>query len=146
MHYTNLPTSSSQSNSRASQTLRELVFEREENAKIGSHGGGNKLALNKPTCLYEIPGGSVVKVAKMRKRLSTSRATPQAQDESWLDLEHAATVELTSEDKIFQSNLRYRSNLGRGGVPLNRDPRRFGYFSISLKTSAAFRWFSKKKK
>jgi hypothetical protein len=38
----------------------------------------------------------------MRKRLVTqTSATVQTQAESWLDLEHAATVEVTSEDKDF---------------------------------------------
>src|SRR5437899_1801017 len=38
----------------------------------------------------------------MRKRLfNTTPATFQARDEGWLDLEHAATVEVTSEDKNF---------------------------------------------
>jgi len=38
----------------------------------------------------------------MRKRLVTpSTATVQARGEGWLDLEHAATVEVTSEDKDF---------------------------------------------
>src|SRR6266481_9812808 len=38
----------------------------------------------------------------MRKRLVTpTPATVQAQRESWLDLERAATVEVTSEDKDF---------------------------------------------
>ena len=38
----------------------------------------------------------------MRKRIVTpSRATVQMRSEGWLDLEHAATVEVTSEDKDF---------------------------------------------
>ena len=37
----------------------------------------------------------------MRKRLITTSATVQARGEGWLDLEHAATVEVTSEDKDF---------------------------------------------
>jgi hypothetical protein len=38
----------------------------------------------------------------MRKRLvNTTPATVQARGEGWLDLEHAATVEVTSEDKDF---------------------------------------------
>jgi hypothetical protein len=38
----------------------------------------------------------------MRKRLVTpAPAIRQAQSEGWLDLEHAATVEVTSEDKGF---------------------------------------------
>jgi hypothetical protein len=38
----------------------------------------------------------------MRKRLvNTTSATVQARGEGWLDLEHAATVEVTSEDKDF---------------------------------------------
>jgi hypothetical protein len=38
----------------------------------------------------------------MRKRIVTpSRATVQTGGEGWLDLEHAATVEVTSEDKDF---------------------------------------------
>ena len=37
----------------------------------------------------------------MRKCLVTSPATVQEQGEKWLDLEHAATVEVTSEDKKF---------------------------------------------
>ena len=38
----------------------------------------------------------------MRKRFVTaSTATVQARGEGWLDLEHAATVEVTSEDKDF---------------------------------------------
>ena len=38
----------------------------------------------------------------MRKRIVTpSRATVQTRSEGWLDLEHAATVEVTSEDKDF---------------------------------------------
>ena len=38
----------------------------------------------------------------MRKRLVTSSGvTVQARSEGWLDLEHAATVEVTSEDKDF---------------------------------------------
>src|SRR6266498_3055464 len=38
----------------------------------------------------------------MRKRIVTpTPATVQARGEGWLDLEHAATVEVTSEDKDF---------------------------------------------
>ena len=37
----------------------------------------------------------------MRKRLVTSSATVLGQDEIWLDLEHTATVEVTSENKDF---------------------------------------------
>ena len=37
----------------------------------------------------------------MRKRLVTSSATVQGHDERWLDLEHTATVEVTSENKDF---------------------------------------------
>src|SRR2546425_8138634 len=38
----------------------------------------------------------------MRKRLiARTPATVQARDEPWLNLEHAATVEVTSEDKDF---------------------------------------------
>ena len=37
----------------------------------------------------------------MRKRLVTSRATVQGRAERWLDLEHTATVEVTSEDKYL---------------------------------------------
>src|SRR6266571_3171493 len=37
----------------------------------------------------------------MRKRLVTTPAPVQARCEGWLDLEHAATVEVTSEDKDF---------------------------------------------
>ena len=38
----------------------------------------------------------------MRKRFVTpTPATLQARGEGWLDLEHAATVEVTSEDKDF---------------------------------------------
>ncbi len=37
----------------------------------------------------------------MRKRLVTIPATVQGQEQDWLDLEHAATVEVTSEDKDF---------------------------------------------
>ena len=38
----------------------------------------------------------------MRKRLiARTPATVQARDEPWLDLEHAATVEVLSEDKDF---------------------------------------------
>lgn len=37
----------------------------------------------------------------MRKRLVTSSATVLGQDEMWLDLEHTATVEVTSENKDF---------------------------------------------
>jgi hypothetical protein len=37
----------------------------------------------------------------MRKRPFTTPATVQAQGQRWLDLEHAATVEVTSEDKDF---------------------------------------------
>ena len=37
----------------------------------------------------------------MRKRLVTTPVTVQGQGERWLDLEHAATVEVTSENKDF---------------------------------------------
>lgn len=37
----------------------------------------------------------------MRKRLVTSSATVLGQDEMWLDIEHTATVEVTSENKDF---------------------------------------------
>jgi hypothetical protein len=37
----------------------------------------------------------------MRKRIVTSTPTTAHQQEDWLDLEHAATVEVTSEDKDF---------------------------------------------
>jgi hypothetical protein len=38
----------------------------------------------------------------MRKRLMTPTLEPvRSQDENWLDLEHAAVVEVTSEEKDF---------------------------------------------
>ena len=37
----------------------------------------------------------------MRKRLFTTPETVQDQSETWLGLEHAATVEVTSKDKDF---------------------------------------------
>jgi hypothetical protein len=37
----------------------------------------------------------------MRQQLVTIPATVPAQEQRWLDLEHAATVEVTSEDKDF---------------------------------------------
>lgn len=37
----------------------------------------------------------------MRKRFVKSPAAVKEQNERWLDLEHAATVEVTSEDKAF---------------------------------------------
>jgi hypothetical protein len=37
----------------------------------------------------------------MRKRFATKPPTVQAVSEGWLDLEHATTVEVTSEDKDF---------------------------------------------
>jgi hypothetical protein len=48
----------------------------------------------------------------MRKRIVTrTPATVQALGEGWLDLKHAATVEVRQRIKTFQSNLRYRSRL-----------------------------------
>src|SRR5260370_30287274 len=46
--------------------------------------------------------------------------------------------------KIFQSSLRYRSSQGKAGVPLNRELKQFGCFLMSLKSSNASRWFSRK--
>jgi hypothetical protein len=51
----------------------------------------------------------------MRKRLVTSsRVTVQARSEGWLDLEHAATVEVTSEDKDFPIESSLLIEHGRG--------------------------------
>src|SRR6266496_228155 len=51
----------------------------------------------------------------MRKRFATQNsATVQARGEGWLDLEHAATVEVTSENKDFpiESSLSIESRQG----------------------------------
>ena len=50
----------------------------------------------------------------MRKRLVTSPAAVEGQRERWLDLEHTATVEVTSEDKDFpiESSLAVESGQG----------------------------------
>jgi hypothetical protein len=40
-------------------------------------------------------------MTKMRKRLATAPAPVQTAGKGWLDLEHAATVEVTSEDENF---------------------------------------------
>src|SRR6266567_3656136 len=57
----------------------------------------------------------------MRKRLvNTTPAAVQARGEGWFDLEHAATVELTSEDKDFpiESSLSLEPRQGwRAGQP-----------------------------
>src|SRR6266581_5341407 len=51
----------------------------------------------------------------MRKRLVTStQATVQARGEGWLDLEHAATVEVASEDKDFPVESALSSEPGQG--------------------------------
>jgi hypothetical protein len=55
----------------------------------------------------------------MRKRIVSS-ATAQEQERRWLDLEHAATVEVTSEDKDFpiESSLSLESGQGwRAAAP-----------------------------
>jgi hypothetical protein len=50
----------------------------------------------------------------MRKRIvTTSLATAQAQKD-WLDLEHAATVEVTSEDKDFPIESSFSVESGQG--------------------------------
>lgn len=43
----------------------------------------------------------IMDVTKMRKRFVTDLVSVQGQEPGWLDLEHAATVEVTSEDKDF---------------------------------------------
>jgi hypothetical protein len=43
----------------------------------------------------------MVEVTKMRKRLVTDLVSAQGQEQRWLDIEHAATVEVTSENKDF---------------------------------------------
>src|SRR6185503_19443226 len=61
----------------------------------------------------------VVEGAKMRKRIVSSAAA-QEQERRWLDLEHAATVEVTSEDKDFpiESSLSLESGQGwRAAAP-----------------------------
>ena len=55
----------------------------------------------------------------MRKRIVSSAAA-QEQERRWLDLEHAATVEVTSEDKDFpiESSLSLESGQGwRAAAP-----------------------------
>jgi hypothetical protein len=42
-----------------------------------------------------------MEVTKMRKRVVTDLVSAQAQEQRWLDIEHAATVEVTSENKDF---------------------------------------------
>src|SRR5215831_15769997 len=51
--------------------------------------------------LISCQADSSCRMTKMRKRLATTSATVQTAGEGWLDLEHAATVEVTSEDKNF---------------------------------------------
>jgi hypothetical protein len=56
----------------------------------------------------------------MRKRLIAIPATAQEQEQRWLDLEHAATVEVTSEDRDFpiQSSLSLEERQGwRAAAP-----------------------------
>ena len=51
----------------------------------------------------------------MRKRIVTpTPATVQARGEGWLDLENAATVEVTSEDKDFPIESSLSIELGQG--------------------------------
>jgi hypothetical protein len=71
----------------------------------------------------------------MRKRLitPTSRDAPRL-DEGWLDLDHAASVEVTSEQKDY----------GIEAAQLTRELKRSGYSSISHKASDASRSFSRK--
>src|SRR5690242_3911676 len=51
---------------------------------------------------------------KMRKRLATNPPVVQARSERWLDIEHAATVEVTSEDKDFPVESSLSTEHGRG--------------------------------
>jgi hypothetical protein len=70
----------------------------------------------------------------MRKRLITSTAeTVRPHDESWLDLERAAVVEVTSEKKDFRSSLRWSWEKRGAGARASRELRRFGWSSISRK-------------
>ncbi len=69
------------------------------------HGGNTRALMRRRAYMRFAPDHllavSLCRWPQMRKRLATTRATAQAQSEGWLDLEHAAAVEVTSEDEKF---------------------------------------------
>ena len=80
----------------------------------------------------------------MRKRLITPiprAGTPD--DEGWLDLDRAAVVEVTSEEKEYGIESALCQEKRKVGVRLVRELKRSGYSSINRKSSAASRSSSK---
>lgn len=55
-----------------------------------------------------------MQIPTMRKRIATPTPTIAHPQEDWLDLEHAATVEVTSEDKDFPIESSLSAEPGRG--------------------------------
>ena len=81
----------------------------------------------------------------MRKRLITP--TPQAgtpRDEGWLDLDRAATVEVTSEEKDYDIESALVAGETQGWRAANSGLKRSGCSSITRKGSVASRSFSRK--
>ena len=81
----------------------------------------------------------------MRKRLFT--ATPQGlrpRDEGWLDLDRAATVEVTSEENNYEIESALVSGETQGWRAASPGLKRSGYSSMRRKSSDASRSSSKK--
>ena len=80
----------------------------------------------------------------MRKRITgTHHAKPAGERaEDWLDLEHIATVEVTSEDPGFPIECAVRLEDGPAGALLNRVNSRSASFSINLYHCIIFNFVS----
>lgn len=81
----------------------------------------------------------------MRKRIIPLASTTVAH-EPLLDLDSAATVEVTSEDKAFPIEAAISPKDSRGWRAANRELRQFDYSLISPKTCTISRFFSRKNK
>jgi|SRR6185312_17081566 hypothetical protein len=83
----------------------------------------------------------------MRKRLITpTQESIRTHGEGWSDVERAAVVEITSEDKDFPSSPLSAREKGRVGALQGRGAKRFAWSSISRKSLGAYPWCLKKMK
>ena len=75
----------------------------------------------------------------MRKRLiALTQESIRTHGEGWLDVERAAVVEITSEDKKFPIESAFGSREGPGWRASGPAAKRFAWSSISRKGSGAY--------
>ena len=71
----------------------------------------------------------------MRKRFVTpAPETVRPYGEGWLDIERAAVVEITSEEKDYSVESAFVSGETGAGAPQNLDRKQFDWFSTSRKS------------